>query len=116
MHPRQATLATEVRDIMRRMSSAQDDSQPDDDGQEKTAGVIDLVSYVDRHVSAGGQPILWQYQDPAGNLFWLDSRITTAIRSPYGGPQFTPKPRKVIPSQIGRNIENLIDDESDVWI
>jgi hypothetical protein len=53
--------------------------------------------------------VLWQYTDPEGNAFWLDRKITAPLRSPYGGALFTPKPKRVVPSQIG---EALKEDQA----
>jgi hypothetical protein len=68
--------------------------------QAKNAHEVDLVEYVNR--LAAGPVLLWQYTDPQGNDFWLDRKILTTIRSPFGGPAFTPKPIRISPSQIGK--------------
>jgi hypothetical protein len=66
-----------------------------------------LAAYVDRHVNktAFGAPVLWQYTDPEGNNFWLDRKLTTSVRSPYGGPAFMFRPTKVYPSQLGKALK-----------
>ena len=83
--------------------------------KEQAKNAVDVVSYVDRIAAASGPVVVWQYADPGGNLFWLDRRITTALRSPYGGPQFTPKPEKIMPSQIGKVIKEQGDTQSLSW-
>jgi len=83
----------------------------------KKGHVMALVDYVDRisggatHLAAG-QAVLWQYTDPEGNMFWLDRKITTTVRSPYGGPGFTTKPKKIMPSQIGKILKEEKADET----
>jgi hypothetical protein len=87
------------------------DERKDQKDQAKNAHTKeDLVEYVSR--LAAGQTVLWQYTDPEGNTFWLDRKITTTLRSPYGGPGFTPKrPKKVLPSQIGKILKDEKQEE-----
>jgi hypothetical protein len=76
--------------------------------QAKHAGQEDLVEYVNR--IAAQQTVLWQYKDQEGRLFWLDRKVTTTIRSPYGGPSFTGKPKKILPSQIGKLLKEEAEE------
>jgi len=97
MHPRQASVVAEIEAVRAEIAEK----------HAKQTSSEDLVAYVDRVVAAAAQVVLWQYRDPEGNRFWLDRKVTTALRSPYGGPQFTPKAERILPSQIGK-------DESEV--
>lgn len=73
----------------------------------------ELLDYVESLAgrTAAGQAVLWQYTDPDGHLFWLDRKITTTVRSPYGGPGFVTKPKKILPAQIGKILKEELQEE-----
>lgn len=82
-----------------RHTPAQVGKELKDERKDKTASQESIAEYMNR--LAMGPAVLWQYTDPEGNLFWLDQKVTR-IRSPYGGPAFSQRPTRVMPSQIGK--------------
>jgi len=50
-------------------------------------------------------PVLWKYQDPEGNAFWLDSKKTT-VKSPFSGKSFTTKPEKDTINEVGQDLRD----------
>ena len=81
--------------------------------QAKTAhdALLDYVAGLSRTHVAAAPVALWQYTDPEGNNFWLDRKITTTVRSPYGGPGFVTKPKKVAPSQLGKVLKQEVQQQ-----
>lgn len=47
---------------------------------------------------------LWKYTTDDGEVFYLDERVMTALRSPFSGKTFTPKPEKATLMEIGKSL------------
>ena len=113
MHPRQASTLFEARAVLAKLKPEAAAAE-----QVKTAAPEPVVDYLNvlkdrtNRAAAADQAVLWQYTDPEGNLFWLDRKITTAVRSPYGGSAFTTKPKRIQPSQIGKILKDEQKDEA----
>jgi ribosomal protein L24E len=59
------------------------------------------ASLLDRTSAA----VLWKYVDEDGKAFYLTERKTTAIRSPFSGQAFTPKPEKSNLAEVGKDLK-----------
>lgn len=47
---------------------------------------------------------LWKYVDDDGNEFYLESRLTATLKSPWTGKAFTPKPEKDALTEVSKEI------------
>jgi hypothetical protein len=81
MHPRQANLLTQATEVA-----------------ERTAGKK-------KEALTGGQAILWKYTDADGNVFYLEEKKLSGVRSPYTGKSFVPKPERHTPAQVGKEMK-----------
>jgi hypothetical protein len=77
MHPRQASVLAQAKEVSARIS-----------GQAKEAAA----------------PVLWKYEDPEGHNFYLEEK-KVSIRSPYTGKVFTAKPKRHTPAQVGQEMK-----------
>lgn len=83
MHPRQATVAAEVRSVVSRIAATPPPASP----------------------ATTGQAVLWKYEDPEGNKFYLEVKKTT-VKSPFTGKSFSTRPVKHTPSQVGKEMKD----------
>jgi hypothetical protein len=95
MHPRQAnvlTLATELAD--------------------KTAGKKKQTA--DKPMPSA--PLLWKYETPDGETFYLEVKRTT-IKSPFTGKSFSARPIRHTPAQVGKELreEARMASAEDPW-
>jgi hypothetical protein len=51
-----------------------------------------------------GAPVLFKYQDPEGNTFWLDKKQMT-VKSPFSGKSFSAKPEKDSLGEVGQDLK-----------
>lgn len=85
MHPRQASVLARATEVT-----------------ERTAGKKRSEK---KEALTGGQAILWKYTDPDGNVFYLEEKKLTGLRSPYTGKTFVPKPERHTPAQVGKEMK-----------
>jgi hypothetical protein len=84
MHPRQASLLTQVTELTEKTAAKRQ--------SEKKQGL--------------GQPILWKYTDPdGGQNFYLEEKKMT-IKSPYTGKVFSSRPERHTPAQVGKEMKD----------
>jgi hypothetical protein len=55
---------------------------------------------------------LWKYTDDAGNEFYLPTRLTTTLKSPFTGKAFTPKPEKDALTDVSSEIRDEQKDKA----
>jgi hypothetical protein len=80
MHPRQAALRSQVREVSQRIAQR----------------------YASQTREAA--PVLWKYTDPEGNEFYLNEKMVS-VRSPYTGKTFTAKPEKQSLGNVGKELK-----------
>lgn len=86
MHPRQASLLATATEVADRTSGTP---------QETTKQAL-----------TGGQAILWKYTDPDGNIFYLEEKKISGLKSPYTGKSFVSKPERHTPQQVGKEMKD----------
>jgi hypothetical protein len=85
MHPRQASLLTNATEVA-----------------DRTAGKPQETT---KQALTGGQAILWKYTDGDGNVFYLEEKKMSGLKSPYTGKSFVPKPERHTPQQVGKEMK-----------
>jgi hypothetical protein len=60
------------------------------------------------------QALLWKYEDPEGNVFYMEEKRTT-VKSPFSGKTFTSHPHKFTPAQVGQEMKEEMKGGKEEW-
>lgn len=103
-------------DLGRELKDSSDPEEKEPDAKTASDVVVDddfwKASSEDIELPKTASAALWKYVDGEGQVFYLESRTTGTLHSPYSGKSLTGKPDKETVSDVGKELKDKTASEA----